>query len=99
MSKHGRKNEVPAMIIGEITPVSVPDVKPVQAEPVRQYAFPKEPPCPNCGGVISREKADEIDLGTHKMSTLATSTQGGVQIRKCLVCKKSFKVAGTLVKF
>lgn len=58
----------------------------VDARPVDSepvYAFPRSVPCPRC-----------------KVSnTLATSTRGSIQLRKCQqpICQNTFKVSGTAI--
>lgn len=56
----------------------------LEKQPEERYVFKRDVSCPHCGATSG---------------TLATKTEGQIQYRKCALCMKSFKQAGTLVKF
>ncbi len=64
---------------------AAPETPPESPETQEQYAFPRENPCPRC----------------QAMDTVATSTQGQVQYRRCTraICRENFKVIGQKIVF
>jgi hypothetical protein len=79
-----RRKDVEVIHIGAQVDIRPAVLAPLTADPGPVYAFPTRSRCPRCGSI----------------DTVARSTQGRTQYRRCRVaiCRGAFKVTGVFVK-
>lgn len=52
---------------------------------------------PTAWAFPTRSRCEEADGGCGSLRTVATSTQGHIQYRRCLVCGRCYKVVGQAI--